>query len=96
MDRRILSVTAVTPVAASCDAPATTDVPLDAAFETSAVAATTGKIVVNNDEWTLSDARMAQAPDAAPFARNVAAWFTGGAPALGITFLSLSRCIQQS
>lgn len=37
-----------------------------------------GKIVVNNDEWTLSDAGYTNAPDADRFARNVASWFTGG------------------
>lgn len=39
-----------------------------------------GKIVVANDEWTLSDAGYANAPDADRFARNVASWFTGGGP----------------
>jgi hypothetical protein len=37
-----------------------------------------GKIVVNNDEWTLSNAGYANAPDADRFVRNVANWFTGG------------------
>ena len=37
-----------------------------------------GKIVVNNDEWTLSNTGYANAPDADRFARNVASWFTGG------------------
>jgi len=40
-----------------------------------------GRIVVNNDEWPLSDYGFAQTPaDAAQFARNVASWFTGGQP----------------
>jgi len=40
-----------------------------------------GKIVVNNDEWPLSDYGFVQTPaDAAQFARNVASWFTGGQP----------------
>jgi len=41
-----------------------------------------GKIVVNNDEWPLSDEGFppSQATDAAQFARNVASWFTGGGP----------------
>jgi|GEM_PF-1541272 len=37
-----------------------------------------GKIVVNNDEWTLSDTGFTSAPDAATFAINIAKWFTGG------------------
>ena len=38
-----------------------------------------GRIVVNNDEWPLSDYGFVQTPvDAARFARNVASWFTGG------------------
>ena len=37
-----------------------------------------GKIVVNNDEWTLSSTGYSNAPDADRFARNVASWFTGG------------------
>jgi len=37
-----------------------------------------GKIVVANDEWTLSNSGYSNAPDADRFARNVASWFTGG------------------
>lgn len=39
-----------------------------------------GKIVVDNDEWTLSNTGFTQAPapNAATFATNVASWFTGG------------------
>jgi hypothetical protein len=37
-----------------------------------------GKIVVNHDEWTLSDMGFDQAPDAGQFALNIAGWFTGG------------------
>ena len=37
-----------------------------------------GKIVVANDEWTLSSTGYTNAPDADRFARNVASWFTGG------------------
>ena len=37
-----------------------------------------GKIVVNSDEWTLSNGGFAQAPDAATFVTNIAKWFTGG------------------
>jgi len=43
-----------------------------------AIAQTSGKIVVANDEWTLSNTGYANAPDADRFARNVANWFTGG------------------
>lgn len=39
-----------------------------------------GKIVVNNDEWTLSDNGYAFAADADRFARNVAHWFTNNQP----------------
>ena len=37
-----------------------------------------GKIVVDNDEWTLSDAGFANASDTGTYALNVADWFTGG------------------
>lgn len=37
-----------------------------------------GKIVVNHDEYTLSNNGFLVAPDAAQFALNVASWFTGG------------------
>ncbi|MCX7992307.1 MAG: PEP-CTERM sorting domain-containing protein [Fimbriimonadales bacterium] len=43
-----------------------------------AVSFAQGKIVVNNDEWTLSNTGYSNAPDADRFARNVASWFTGG------------------
>jgi choice-of-anchor A domain-containing protein len=39
-----------------------------------------GRIVVNHDEWTLSNSGFAQNGNAAAFARNVAQWFTGGRP----------------
>jgi hypothetical protein len=39
-----------------------------------------GKIFVSHDEWTLSDSGFRVAPDADRFARNLAAWFTGGRP----------------
>jgi choice-of-anchor A domain-containing protein len=39
-----------------------------------------GRIVVNHDEWTLSDSGLLQAAHGATFARNVAQWFTGGRP----------------
>lgn len=37
-----------------------------------------GRIVVNHDEWTLSDLGFTQSPDAGIFADNVANFFTGG------------------
>ncbi|MUG91822.1 hypothetical protein F7734_04780 [Scytonema sp. UIC 10036] len=37
-----------------------------------------GKIVVNADEWTLSNTGFTQAPDTATFVTNIAKWFTGG------------------
>ena len=39
-----------------------------------------GKIFVSHDEWTLSDSGFKVAPDSDRFARNLAAWFTGGRP----------------
>jgi hypothetical protein len=39
-----------------------------------------GRIVVANDEWTLSNQGFASAADPTQFAHNVATWFTGGAP----------------
>lgn len=39
-----------------------------------------GRIVVNHDEWTLSNAGFNRSANAAAFARNVAQWFTGGQP----------------
>lgn len=39
---------------------------------------TTGKIVVNHDEWTTTDFGFSQAPDTGQFVSNVASWFTGG------------------
>ena len=40
-------------------------------------AAQAGKIVVNHDEWTLSDSGFSQAADAGVFAVNIAGFFTG-------------------
>jgi len=37
-----------------------------------------GNIVVANDEWTLSDTGFQLSSDTGKFAKNVAAWFTGG------------------
>ncbi|MBA4367183.1 MAG: hypothetical protein C0403_06045 [Desulfobacterium sp.] len=37
-----------------------------------------GRIVVNNDEWALSNTGFLNSPDAGTFSTNVASWFTGG------------------
>ncbi|MEH1781712.1 MAG: hypothetical protein V7L26_21900 [Nostoc sp.] len=37
-----------------------------------------GKIVVNADEWTLSNTGFTQAPDTTTFVTNIAKWFTAG------------------
>jgi len=47
-----------------------------------------GKILVSSDEWTLSNDGFSPALDAGQFARNIAAWFTGGQPG---TFLGYSN-----
>lgn len=39
-----------------------------------------GKLVVNGDEWTLSDAGFEQVAATARFAQNIGSWFTGGKP----------------
>ena len=62
-----------------------------------------GKIVINNDEWTLSNTGFAtnSVNDPGQFATNVAAWFTGGAPgslrawssSFGLTESALSAAI---
>lgn len=47
----------------------------------SAAAVDQGRVVVAHDAWTLSNIGFSAAPaSAAPFARNVADWFTGGLP----------------
>ena len=40
--------------------------------------ANAGRIVLANDEWTLSNRGFSTSPDAGTFATNVADWFTGG------------------
>ena len=39
-----------------------------------------GTVIVNNDDWTLSDAGLASAFDSDNFVRNVASFFTGSSP----------------
>lgn len=49
--------------------------------------ANAGKIVLANDEWTLSETGYSSSNDPNQFAQNVASWFNGGA---GGTFLAYS------
>jgi len=51
-----------------------------AACAASVQTAHAGKIIVHHDEWPLSDTGFQQAPTMTQFARNVAAFFTGGGP----------------
>jgi len=51
-----------------------------AAFAASVQTAHAGKIIVHHDEWPLSTTGFQQAPTMTQFARNVAAFFTGGTP----------------
>ncbi len=68
-------------IAVACDAPTSTQTSVGLSPELAVLAGSgPGKIVVNHDEWTLSNVGFALAPDAAQFARNVASWFTGGTP----------------
>ena len=46
-------------------------------------------IVINHDEWTLTEAGFANSPDAGKFARNLAHWITGGKPG---RFLAYTNC----
>ncbi|MGC9315964.1 MAG: lamin tail domain-containing protein [bacterium] len=62
------------------------------------------KIVVSNDEWTLSNRGFEQAPDTAKFATNIAQWFAGGKPGkfhayssnFGLTQSSLANALKQA
>jgi len=51
---------------------------LAAASVSAAPASASGRIVLAHDEWTLSNAGFAAAPDTGQYALNVANWFTGG------------------
>lgn len=53
---------------------------LDVAVQNVAPVLGTGKVVANNDEWPLTNFGFSRAPSAAQFARNIADYFTGGAP----------------
>ena len=47
---------------------------------TTARPASAGKIVLNNDEWTLSDLGFRRVPETFRFVENVTAWFAGSGP----------------
>ena len=47
-------------------------------FAVSFSAAEAGTVIINNDEWTLSNAGFANAPDTGKFVTNMAALFSGG------------------
>jgi RHS repeat-associated protein len=47
-----------------------------------------GNIVVNHDEWTISNEGFDSAPDAAQFAQNLASFFTGGRPGRFLAYSS--------
>jgi len=47
-----------------------------------------GNIVVNHDEWTISNKGFEEAPDAAQFARNLASLFAGGKPGKFLAYSS--------
>ncbi len=55
-----------------------------------------GKIVVNNDEWTLSNAGFNNAPDAGQFALNVASWFVGEGPGNFLVYSTNFGLVQNS
>jgi hypothetical protein len=63
-----------------------------------------GRIVVNNDEWALSNSGFRYTPDAKTFSTNVASWFTGGGPGnflvysknFGLTETSLSNAMTNA
>ena len=45
-----------------------------------------GRIIVANDDWTLSDTGFTPPNDPGTFAQNVASWFTGGNPGKFLVF----------
>ena len=55
-----------------------------------------GKIVLANDEWTLSNSGFASPNDAATFATNVAEWFNGGSPGSFLVYSSNFGLTQSS
>ena len=48
----------------------------------------TGGVIVNHDEWTLSDVGFSKAPDVGRFVLNVAAWMSGGHPGRFLAYSS--------
>lgn len=81
MRNRVLIAAVIMFGAVGCDSPVSpAEGPPSQMSVGAHVASTPGKILVNHDEWTLSNDGFSSAPDAAQFARNVANWFTGGSP----------------
>jgi len=68
--------------------PPTVNAGADQAVNMIGAASPKGNIVVNHDEWTISNKGFAEAPDAAQFARNLAAFFTGGRPGKFLAYSS--------
>ena len=79
MSRYIALIPCLLIAAAACDAPTSTQTSASQSPESAVLAASTpGKIVVNHDEWTLSNRGFSCTADAGQFALSVASWFTGG------------------
>ncbi|HEY9284585.1 MAG TPA: RHS repeat-associated core domain-containing protein [Pyrinomonadaceae bacterium] len=78
----------VTIVAAEGNQPPTVNAGPDVAVDLLGTASPKGNIVVNHDEWTISDEGFAAAPDAAQFARNLASFFAGGRPGKFLAYSS--------
>jgi hypothetical protein len=55
-----------------------------------------GKIVVANDEWTLSNAGFEAESDASVFATNIASWFAGGGPGSFLVYTNNFGLTQDS
>jgi len=55
-----------------------------------------GKIVLANDEWTLSNSGFLSPNDAGTFATNVAGWFNGGSPGSFLVYSSNFGLTQSS
>ncbi|WP_324725975.1 Ig-like domain-containing protein [Actomonas aquatica] len=72
----------VTIMVAAPNQPPTVDAGLDAtaAVGTSTEISPYGNIILNHDEWTLTEEGFAASPYAGLFAQNMAHWFTGGRP----------------
>ena len=55
-----------------------------------------GKILVANDEWTLSNVGFEAGPDASVFATNIASWFTNGRPGVFLVYSNHFGLTQDS